>query len=443
MFQKGQAIHSKERNIINNVTKFCEDEARAGTFSIPISQAQKRAAAATGVSLRTIKRIKKEDISNGLLSSPGKHRKRPEYRNAILDNFDLCVLRNIVNEFYADKKIPSLSRLLPEVKKRINFPWERGTLWKYLHIAGFQYKRCKNQRHILMERSNIVSWRFRFLREIRKFREEKRKIIYLDETWLDSNLYFNKCWTDEKVGIIIKDSAGYRLIVVHAGSESGFIPNAGLIFRAGSASGDYHGQMNFENFEKWIIERLLPNIPPNSVIVMDNAAYHTKVLNPVPTKSSTKDKMCVWLEKKQIIHNKKMRKVELFELITANAPTEKQYCIDELLKEQGHDVLRLPPYHCDLNPIELIWADIKRYVRERNVAADMSLQRLQNLASEAIQDIGNERWKKHCTHIENIEKKYWKTDGIVEEVVENISFSIDSDSDTESDFSRDSFDDEI
>ncbi|KAF8784654.1 hypothetical protein HNY73_010304 [Argiope bruennichi] len=140
MSLKGRTIHSKERNIINDVTKFCEDEARVGTLLFPPSQTQKGVASATGVSLRTIKRIKKEAIStNGQLSTPGKHRKHAEARNAILDNLD------IVNEFYANNKIPSLPRLLPEVKERINFPWKRGTLWKYLHIAGFQYKRCRNQ----------------------------------------------------------------------------------------------------------------------------------------------------------------------------------------------------------------------------------------------------------------------------------------------------------
>lgn len=86
---------------------------------------------------------------------------------------------------------------------------------------------------------------------------------------------------------------------------------------------------------------------------------------------------------------------------------KKKYCIDELLKSYGHDVLRLPPYHCDLNPIELVWADIKRYVRERNVTADLSLTCLQKLASEAIQSVGSEKWIRYCKHVANIEKKYW------------------------------------
>ena len=39
--------------------------------------------------------------------------------------------------------------------------------------------------------------------------------------------------------------------------------------------------------------------------------------------------------------------------------------VDNIAKKYGHEVIRLPPYHCDLNAIELIWADEKNYeVRE-------------------------------------------------------------------------------
>lgn len=91
-----------------------------------------------------------------------------------------------------------------------------------------------------------------------------------------------------------------RLIIVHAGSENGFIENAGLIFKAGLTTGDYHGQMNKDNFTKWLKEKLLPNIPENSVIVMDNAPYHSVQEFKTPTKSSTKQFIISWLLRKGI-----------------------------------------------------------------------------------------------------------------------------------------------
>ena len=43
-----------------------------------------------------------------------------------------------------------------------------------------------------------------------------------------------------------------------------------------------------------------------------------------------------------------------------------KYVIDEMAKTAGHEVVRIPPYHCELNPIELCWSQVKRYIKEHN-----------------------------------------------------------------------------
>lgn len=58
-----------------------------------------------------------------------------------------------------------------------------------------------------------------------------------------------------------------------------------------------------------------------------------------------------------------MLTVELFELIKAAAPPQNLFRIDQMLRLADHTVLRLPPYMCELNPIELIWSQIKGYIR--------------------------------------------------------------------------------
>ena len=45
--------------------------------------------------------------------------------------------------------------------------------------------------------------------------------------------------------------------------------------------------------------------------------------------------------------------------------------MERVAKEYGHEILRLPPYHCELNPIELAWAAEKNYVAGEN--KDISL----------------------------------------------------------------------
>lgn len=53
-------------------------------------------------------------------------------------------------------------------------------------------------------------------------------------------------------------------------------------------------------------------------------------------------------------------KAELFRLIKACNP-QPQYLTDVVAGEAGHEVLRLPVGHCELNSIELVWAKVKGF----------------------------------------------------------------------------------
>ena len=81
---------------------------------------------------------------------------------------------------------------------------------------------------------------------------------------------------------------GQRFIVIHAGGEMGFVPGAKAIFNPSLASGDYHGQMDGSNFEKWYNKKLLPNLPSNSIIVMDNASHHSVQTDRAPKTATRK-----------------------------------------------------------------------------------------------------------------------------------------------------------
>lgn len=40
---------------------------------------------------------------------------------------------------------------------------------------------------------------------------------------------------------------------------------------------------------------------------------------------------------------------------------------NNILEDHGHNVLKLPPYHPELNLIELIWAKLKTQVEKENI----------------------------------------------------------------------------
>ena len=107
-------------------------------------------------------------------------------------------------------------------------------------------------------------------------------------------------------------------------------------------------------------DELIRKLKPNSIIVMDNASYHSRRLQKIPTKSSTKQEMKDWLTCNGMQFPEKALKCEHYSLIVSSYPVT-VYVIDEIAKAVRHEVVRLPPYHCQLNPIEMAWARVKGY----------------------------------------------------------------------------------
>lgn len=77
----------------------------------------------------------------------------------------------------------------------------------------------------------------------------------------------------------------------------------------------YDGTMDSILFETWFETRLMCELSPSSVIIMDNAAFHRK---------------------KQLSF---------------------------VAQKYGHSLIFLPPYSPELNPIENFWAWLKRKLR--------------------------------------------------------------------------------
>lgn len=426
--KKGQTIHKEGREIIRNIIEKCDQEAREGKLQHLLQQGNLRAADYAGVSLRSITTIRKEGLSAGVspLQSPGKKRPKSEEHKFHCDDFDRRVIRDIIRDFYlVQKEVPTAPKLLTAIQRIINFPWKVHTLRRLLHAMGFKWKRCGSNRKILIERLNIVNWRGRYLQSIRTFRNQNRNIVYIDESWVDNNITFGKCWQNDKIsGITTNTSSSNRLILVHAGSKSGFITGAQLIFKAGLSKGDYHGQMNAINFERWLTNKLLPNLPKESVIIIDNAPYHSVQENKPPTKYAVKRDMMEWLQKNNVPFSESMKKFELFDLIHRFKKPEKVYRFDEMLRLHGHTVLRLPPYMCELNAIELAWAKIKRVVREHNVTGNLSLTKLQEVTSNAIASVTPADWEQFEQHVIKVENEFWEKDGLLEDIMDNIVINI-------------------
>lgn len=126
----------------------------------------------------------------------------------------------------------------------------------------FKYKKCNDCRKFLMEQSNIVATRIKFLRKISDLRRnnDTRPKVYLDEVWVNQNHTSGYIWQNsfntEGVKVLIRK--GGRFIVCHDRSRSfELVKDSKLVFRCSSENSvDYHSQMNSEIFESWFVDML-------------------------------------------------------------------------------------------------------------------------------------------------------------------------------------------
>lgn len=211
---------------------------------------------------------------------------------------------------------------------------------KGLKKIKFKWRKCTiSNRKYLMEQPYVAQKRLQFLRDF-KCNENSPfalKPVVLDETWIYSKGAFRRSWQDDTLNTIRKKtSEGVRYIILHAGSDEGFVKNASLIFKSGSKSGDYHDSMNCANFEKWFEQQLLPNLEEPSLIIMDNASYHSGLIEKIPNQSWTKQSLVEWLEQRNIPIPILAMKDQIWDILKQHIPPKRyRYHYHKELQKQN------------------------------------------------------------------------------------------------------------
>lgn len=336
-----------------------------------------------------------------------KTRKPRKANKTKLPESTLLEIKSLLNNFHiTEGKLVTVGRLQAKIQESLGVQLSSGSLRKVLSKIGYKFVKSQNNRLQLVEKPEIIQRRNNYLEWISHYRRLGRPIVYLDETYINDNYTTSKQWSDGTAsGFKGKIGKGARFIIVHAGSENGFIPGALLAFRSKSDTSDYHGEMNSTNFYKWLVEQLVPNLPPKSVVVVDNASYHNHLHQPPPTAANRKDVIKEWLTGKvELDPAVKWTKTKLVEKLREIRPQYLQYKIDGLLKQHGHDILRLPPYHPNLNPIEEIWGIKKRRVAAENVIQKRSA--VAELIKVHFEDPSMELWKACCEKTKRTELSF-------------------------------------
>lgn len=160
--------------------------------------------------------------------------------------------------------------------------------------------------------------------------------------------------------------------------------------------------MNSSVFEEWLRDELLPKLEEPCLIILDNASYHSRQADKIPTMSSRKEDMIKWLKGKNIQFSEAATKDQLFKLIkplTGN----RSFAVDQIIEQAGHEILRSPPYHCQFNAIEMVWSQTKRYYDKHILKTKDVLKTW----SEALSNVTEEQWTHYVQHTEKLIRNAW------------------------------------
>jgi transposase len=412
MATQGKPLTANEKETIVTLKRYFDR-----TRDDPQEQAcpsVQRVVNALNISIATVKRVM-ADHNRGVsfMDQEGIHRGRPP--RALSDSLQ-TVTREYVRKANREGMYITLEMLCHHLKEiDPGQEFSVRTLGRALDRWGFTFgKGTRTQR--LKEKDHVIAARQRYLRrkrENRKGEDTIRPEVYLDESYVNKNHSNDFVWYFDDDGPWIQrpTGKGERLIIINAITKDGWVPGARLTFKSTKKTGDYHGQMNHELFTKWFNDKLLPNIPEGSLVIMDNAAYHNVLsAHSAPTATCKKEKIRSWLERNNIPLSEDCLKVEMVEILNKVAPSP-TYALDEIAEEHGHEILRTPPYHPELQPIETCWGVVKNQIAR---TCDFTMANLVAQLEDAFSSFTAKTCSGLIKKICKVEDRFWREDVLLD-----------------------------
>ncbi|EGT38666.1 hypothetical protein CAEBREN_21740 [Caenorhabditis brenneri] len=381
--------------IKNVVTQLESLKSQLGGFSrfTIFNNVNQLAAALLGVAEATVIRFKqKMDVDNR-----EKRLQTRKQRNLtaleLLDDSDRKIISDHIEKCYVEESNFSIHSLHADLQNLYEYPYSPSTLYRQLKAMRYSYK-LKTYNPFLTIRADIVAWRARYLRLMEELREQGAFICYYDETWCYHGMTKARGWnrTDTcaylianlgdlkkpRTGFTAASDKGQRAIVLAVVTEKEVLPGSVDVVVPKRAKSqilvDYHEYMSSEMFIEYM-EKVLPKIKAAApagrepVLVIDNASIHGKLVSKIPTKDSVKADLLAFLEEYNVSTAVGATNEQLWEEAKALMETRggrdamKRFYIDEYAASLGVRIVRLPPYHCQFSPIELIWNQLKSHLR--------------------------------------------------------------------------------
>lgn len=318
--------------------------------------------------------------------------------------------------------LASMARLARWLKEEKGVEVNKERLRHYIRKMGFEWGEVKKKGE-LFESERVRAWRRAYIdrRVMERAEGRQRPTYFLDETYVHQNHAPNYTWFLRPEGNAVGTPAGkgQRLILLHAGGEKGWIPGAQqmwVVKKSKSKTADYHENVDHSIFVKWFEEKVCHAVPEPSTFVMDNAGYHKVKTVSVEEKEIFEGRTFSNLRKSQLQRYLSHHRIKW----EAGWTRDKLYhtakevheasppAIYEIAHRYGHNIIFLPPYHSDFNPIENMWGIVKGYVARNR--RQFAMGEIERLTKEGVEHVTPEMWKKAIAKVEKMEDELFVND---------------------------------
>ncbi|KAF1755853.1 hypothetical protein GCK72_012304 [Caenorhabditis remanei] len=387
------------KNILIQVNNF---KSQLGAFArlTVFRNVNKLVAALLGVAESTVIRYNKKTVADVKEKRVETRKMRNAKALELLSDDEKRLISEHIEKCYIEDSNFSVHSLHSDLQNLYDYPYSPSTLYRQLKAMRFSYK-IKTYNPFSTVREEIVEWRARYLQTMEELRAQGAYICYYDETWLYHGMTKTRGWnrTDTspylianlgdlskpRPGFTASSDKGQRAIVLAVTTESEILPGSIDVVIPNRPKAevlvDYHQYMSSDLYTQYM-EKVLPLIVKatpagrQAVLVIDNASIHNTLVETLPTKSSNKSELLAFLEKYQVdtaagATNKELwEEVQIVMEARGGRDALKRYLTDEYAATLGVLIVRLPPYHCQFSPIELVWNQLKSHLRTAGKTSD-------------------------------------------------------------------------
>ncbi|XP_059053544.1 uncharacterized protein LOC131847872 [Achroia grisella] len=381
---KEKQIEAKVKSIISTVLERCKKEHDSSTLQVPLDEYVQRASYYTAFPKNYICALEDEE-RNLLVKTEGLSIKQ------IIGNLE-CI-----SKFLYNRTLPTYSLIYKTLKNSIDMP-EFNIYKREMYLMGYHYKKTNNG-PLLVEDPKFSFERFHYLSRIKKLRSKDANICYIDVRIINEKQAFERLTN-------LKDSSDEnndQFIFLHSISKNGYI------------NGLCTNNICEENFTKWIIDILLPNLNPATTIVVDKTLF--EIISPCKSISryDSKYEMIEWLRSNSIPYYYEMEKPELYDLIS-NSKIKPKCKLEQIIKAFGHNMLCLPLKLNKLTPIDLLWGHIiKLNIRKEN---ENSLLSIKQYIVNYIKDLSPTMFDTFTKTVEQWENEIYQYDRSIEKLID-------------------------